>query len=398
MSSASIAIIGGSIAGCALGIVFSRLRFDVKIYERSEHALNERGAGICIPEELQVELIKKDFFDPSSSSLLIQQRQFITKISDSSPKLLWEHSVKAIAYNWAEIFSQLRKRVNNHIYLAGIKVERIVPNKNKINLFLSNNQTTSIDWVFGCDGINSLVREQLFPNRLKEETNYVAWRGMLPQIEVKNHNFDNIFGYICYDQGHAVTYYVPDRKGGLYLNWLIYQKMTAEEKKQLLTDNKGFFHETSFTNEFFNVEHYDKLQRLSLKFPKIFTDIIRNTQAPFIQNIVDIKIPNLRKGHICLLGDAACISRPHTASGATKALSSALLLQEQLNSHDNIEAAISVWEKQQLESEIKLYELGQIFGKALVTEVPSWQTMTPKKMEEWWNAVMSGRSWYATDD
>lgn len=58
-----VAIIGGSIAGNAMGLVLSRLGFDVAIYERSSAQLDDRGVGICIPKDLRNMLVQCNMFD-----------------------------------------------------------------------------------------------------------------------------------------------------------------------------------------------------------------------------------------------------------------------------------------------------------------------------------------------
>lgn len=45
----NVAIIGGSIAGCAAAIALRRVGCEVTVYERSRGTLEDRGAGIGMP-------------------------------------------------------------------------------------------------------------------------------------------------------------------------------------------------------------------------------------------------------------------------------------------------------------------------------------------------------------
>ena len=49
-----VAVIGGSIAGCAAAIALSRAGCDVTVYERSLGDLADRGFGIGLPLALQL--------------------------------------------------------------------------------------------------------------------------------------------------------------------------------------------------------------------------------------------------------------------------------------------------------------------------------------------------------
>ena len=54
-----VAVIGGSIAGCAAAIALRRVGCDVTVFERSSHELGDRGFGIAIPQTLHHQLQKE---------------------------------------------------------------------------------------------------------------------------------------------------------------------------------------------------------------------------------------------------------------------------------------------------------------------------------------------------
>src|SRR5262245_47502899 len=60
----NVAVIGGSIAGCAAAIALRRAGCEVTVFERSRGNLEDRGAGIGMPLALLHTLVERDFVDP----------------------------------------------------------------------------------------------------------------------------------------------------------------------------------------------------------------------------------------------------------------------------------------------------------------------------------------------
>src|SRR5262245_62468142 len=58
-----VAIVGGSLAGCAAAIALRRAGCQVVVFERSTGALEDRGAGIGMPLALLRTLVERDFID-----------------------------------------------------------------------------------------------------------------------------------------------------------------------------------------------------------------------------------------------------------------------------------------------------------------------------------------------
>ena len=73
------------------------------------------------------------------------------------------------------------------------------------------------------------------------------------------------------------------------------------------------------------------------------------TDEPFVQVIVDLEVPRMVFGRVCLLGDAAFAARPHAAAGTAKAAEDGWALAAALSSGADLEAALAAWERDQLE-------------------------------------------------
>ena len=106
-------------------------------------------------------------------------------------------------------------------------------------------------------------------------------------------------------------------------------------------------------------------------------------------------MPSLYEKNIALLGDSGFIIRPHTASGATKAIQDALHMEHCLKENSNVHKALKVWNADCFPASDNLYQLGCALGKLLVTDVPNCQTLSKEKFDQYWKTTVEGRNWYA---
>jgi 2,6-dihydroxypyridine 3-monooxygenase len=84
--------------------------------------------------------------------------------------------------------------------------------------------------------------------------------------------------------------------------------------------------------------------------PPPLAEIIHATPEPFIQAIVDLEVPHMAFGRICLIGDAAFVARPHAAAGTAKAAEDAWTLSTAMRAAGgNVAAALRKWEPGQLQ-------------------------------------------------
>src|SRR5262249_8721538 len=135
-----------------------------------------------------------------------------------------------------------------------------------------------------------------------------------------------------------------------------------------------------------------------IRFPGFVTNAVCATAAPFVQSIYDIQITYYHRRRICLLGDAAALARPHASVGAVKAMEDAIALSTALSAHHAVDAALEHWDKEQCSEGNRLVALSRVIGKATVTDVPDWRSMTGKLMEQWFSGLMSGKKWYQVEE
>jgi 2,6-dihydroxypyridine 3-monooxygenase len=142
-----------------------------------------------------------------------------------------------------------------------------------------------------------------------------------------------------------------------------------------------------------------RLERLATSaLPGAIRDVVLATEMPFIQPIVDILPERLARGRTVLVGDAAAVLRPHSASGISKAVQNVLSLADFLSQTDDLDLAIKKWEASQRKSLEQLSQLTQSLGAGMVTNPPDWNLMRAQDMPGWWEAMAAGRKWFVDSE
>jgi 2,6-dihydroxypyridine 3-monooxygenase len=98
-----------------------------------------------------------------------------------------------------------------------------------------------------------------------------------------------------------------------------------------------------------------------------FVELVQRTCEPFIQAIIDVVVPRMAFGRVCLLGDAAFVLRPHPAAATAKAAANATALADALIAKpDDPPVALRAWETQQLKHGRALADQAVAIGRRTV--------------------------------
>ncbi|MFN0037932.1 MAG: FAD-dependent monooxygenase [Burkholderiales bacterium] len=394
----SVAIVGGSIGGCAAAIELRRLGFDVTVFERSRN-LEDRGAGITLTLSVLDFLRERDLVGAGLSFFPVRKRQFVVRSDEQDQrfgKTIWESPSLVDSTNWDVLYRELRQRVPNEVFRAGIRVEAVRNAHDGGELRLSDGTTRSFDLVVCADGNDSLGRKALFPDCVPRYAGYIAWRGIVPERLVRDMAlFENVRLFAVYESGHAVFYMVPGPKGEVdfakrRLNWVLYERVSEDNLEAALTDAHGTKHRSSLPPGAVTKDQRNHLQLLATRFFSLsIQEVIEATQLPFIQGIYDVNLPAYYAGRICLVGDAATLARPHVGAGTTKAIKDAVALAEALSSSTTMSQGLDTWSGKRCQEGNKLVAQGQALGRALVTETPDWATVNDLQMERIYESAIA---------
>lgn len=220
-----IIIIGGSIAGCAIGVLLQKLGLNFVIIEKSSGIINE-GSGINLPESIIKQCIELDLLDENIPRLPVTGRTFLRKKNESS-KEFWTQPLNLFALNWSHIYINLRKRVEQKNYCTNTEVLSI-SKKNDIYHIETSNKIYQADLIIGADGINSLVRSQMLSCLPPKYAGYVAWRGVIEESNIVEQSiFEKNIPVSVFHGGHILLYKIPAKDyevtGKTLLNWVMYE-------------------------------------------------------------------------------------------------------------------------------------------------------------------------------
>lgn len=386
-----IAIIGGSIAGCALALLLKD-KFQVTVFERG-HDLQSRGAGITLSVELLQSLINKNLIDKNTPSYSFTARSFYCQ-SNEDPifgKFLWQQNLSMASLHWDTLFTNLRKRIPNQIYHQDCKVVEVQLQDTTKKVILESGEEYLFDFIVFADGAQSIGRELISSqarSRL-EYSGYVAWRGTLDFNVINNKSLFNTQGlYYCFNKGHLLTYPIYHHQINK-LNWVFYEKLALEDLEAL-----GSTTPVNFSTK--AKQHLHQLAHNNL--PQIAAQIILDTPSPFMQKILDVCSDRFTSQGALLLGDASTVLRPHVGNGASLAIQDALSLNEHCLQTNDFQQAVVAWETETLPKRLAMYDLSKRMAEALVLNLVVWQEMDESKMSSWWERIIRGEQWYTTRD
>jgi 2-polyprenyl-6-methoxyphenol hydroxylase-like FAD-dependent oxidoreductase len=407
----NVAIVGGSIAGCAAAIALRRMGCEVTVYERSRGKLEDRGAGIGMPLALLHTLIERDFVDAGMAHLQATKAPFVFRADAAEGnhgrgRLLWEQPIAAAVTNWGIVYRHLRSRIPDAIYHQGQEVTAVSDlGSDTVSVHLAEGHSAEFDLVVCADGPQSIGRRFLFPAKPMQYVGYILWRGLAEEQAVAHIPlFEDRVTWAVSATGYCLLYLVPSRTeevavGQRQVNWVLYENVADTALPEVLTAAHGIVHPTSLPPGVASAAQVAYIHhRARQLFPEYVADAVCATPNPFIQAVFDLSIPHYRRGRLCLIGDASTLCRPHAASGAVKALTNAMTLAEALSTPGELEDALRAWDAAQSVEGRRLVTLGQVMGRAFVQDAPAWQQMDAAAMERWWTALMRGQHWYVTED
>ncbi len=364
-------VVGGSIAGLLAGNLLLRRGWDVIVLERAAGVLEGRGAGITILPGL-VEGLRAAGLEESAASLGIQLPGRIAL--DAGGALVAELDFSQWMTSWSRLYEALRAGFPAGRYRAGAAVEEVERHGDRVVAVLAGGERVEADVLVGADGLRSTVRRLLLPGLEPHYGGYVAWRCLTDERALEPATRSLLFDRyaMCICPGvQAVGYPVPGpdhsrEPGRRQYNVVWYHPVAPDDLPRLLTDERGRVHEGGIPPGLIRDAVRAELDETARRvLAPQFAEAVTRARLVFFQPIVDLAAPRLAFGRIALVGDAASVTRPHTAMGVPKAAGDALTLAEALDASVSVEEALAAFEARRLRAQDAVVRRGRELGAYL---------------------------------
>ena len=345
-----VAVVGGSLGGLITALHLRDVGCEVEVFERSPVPLEGRGAGIVLHPVTTRYFEDHGLLDLGRVSSSARTLRYLTREGE----VLLEEPIFYRFTSYATLYAALIDFFDPHRYRLRKDLVGLDDAEDQVIARFADGDAVSFDLLVGADGIRSTVRGLLFPDLRPAYAGYVGWRGTLPEAELPERANDKLCDVLTYHVGertHVLSYEIPATEGaGRSMNWVWYRNVPdGPPLEALLTDRSGTRHDLSMPPGAVRDEHLDELHAAAGDLPTAFTELVRATPEPFVQVIVDLEVPAMVRGRVCLVGDAAFSLRPHIAAGTAKAAADARVLAEAIEAADGaVPAALRAWEPGQL--------------------------------------------------
>ncbi|MFE2288586.1 FAD-dependent monooxygenase [Streptomyces sp. NPDC059443] len=388
----TVAVVGGSIAGCAFASAAARAgAARVVVLERTRGRLSDRGVGLCVHDDRAAELAAAGALPAGIPAHPLARRRWVVRdpASGAGGRVIWEQPFPFHSYHWGLLWRGLREATpESVVYRQGETVTGVTPEG---EVRLAGGAVERYDLVVGGDGYRSVVREAVCPGSRPHYAGYVCWRGnfdagLLDSLGGHEDSYPGAVTTVCWRGGTCVIYRIPGPDGGLRVNWVLYA--TPPPAAGLRLDDPTSFPPGTVTGEL--AVHLAEL--LEKGFPPYWGRALGLT-APedvYIQPIYDLEATAITAGRLLLAGDAASVVRPHNTSGAAKALQDASAFEEAWRGTDSWQELLRGYQAARGAAGRELVALARRLGRAQVERTPDWGSMGHGEAQAWWQGQLAG--------
>ncbi|MFE1804523.1 FAD-dependent monooxygenase [Streptomyces sp. NPDC059533] len=403
MRGGTVAVVGGSIAGCAFASAAARAGAErVVVFERTGGRMADRGVGLCVHDERASELAAMGTLPAGIPTHRLTRRRWVVRDGSASPagKLFWEQPFPFHSYHWGLLWRGLREATPaSVVYRQGVTVTSVARDGagagGRAELVLSGpaDATGDLerhDLVVGADGYRSVVRDAVCPGSRPHYAGYVCWRGnfdarLLDGLGDADVWPSDAVTTVCFPGGSCVVYRIPG-PDGTRVNWVLYA--VPPRSGNLRLDDP-----TSFPPGRLTTELADGLaELLAREFPPYWARLLALTppEDTFVQPIYDLETARTTAGRLLLAGDAATVVRPHNTSGAAKALQDAAAFASAWSAAASWDELLHAYQEARGAAGRELVALARRLGRAQVERTPDWAAMGRGEAEAWWQGQLGG--------
>lgn len=328
---ARIVVIGGSLGGLLAANMLQRAGHAVQVLEKAHTSLDGRGAGIVTHKPLMTALKLCGLVVDASLGVAIDQRVVL----GADGATVAQAHIPQVLTSWSRLYAMLLSAFDPLLYARGAAVTHIEQRTDGVTVRCEDGRAFDADLVVASDGIRSAVRAQLMPAVEANYAGYVAWRGVCDESVLSQRTLNTVFdtfgfglppgeqliGYPVAGVGNTVE------RGQRRYNFVWYRPADDQALKALMSDADGQYYAQGIAPNKVAWQQVAGVRQAArdLLAPQ-FAEMLEKTAQPFLQPIYDFASPQMAFGRVALMGDAACVARPHVGMGVTKAAEDAMAL------------------------------------------------------------------------
>jgi 2-polyprenyl-6-methoxyphenol hydroxylase-like FAD-dependent oxidoreductase len=337
-----IDIIGSGIGGLTTAIALEQKGIKTRIFEQAEQ-IKPVGSGIILANNAMQIYEKLDLRKEievngnpiSSMNITKPNLNPLSKINFTYFEQ--KHKIKNIAIHRGTLQQILIDKLKATEIKLDHKLTTIVENTNGYFLKFKNGIQIQSLTVLGADGLNSIVRQNIFPNNSIRNVNQICWRGI-------------------------TEYKLPTKfRNELNEAWGKAERFGFVQ----IAENKVYWYALKSFKKNANEFSINNIEQYFDDYNSVIKDIIKSTKKEHINTaeISDLKPTNIWfKENVCLIGDSAHATTPNMGQGASQAIEDAFVLSECLYKY-GITRAFSEYQKLRLPKAHQVVKASWLVGK-----------------------------------
>lgn len=349
-----VLIAGGSIGGLTSAVLLRDLGCEVDVFERSQAALEDRGAGIVV-----LPITERYFTERGGKDERVSLELTYWSYMDHDGRVLSADPDHFRFSGWSTIYRALLAAFGRDHYHLGKEMIDFDNRPDGITIHLLDGSHADGDLLVCADGLLSTARSILMPEVTPRYAGYVAWRGTTEEAALSVRARADLADSMIYqvlDPGHILLYAIPDQEGrsispNRVINFVWYRNYpTGGPFEDLMRDRDGMQRTGTMPPGKMREEHLTEMRSTANRtLAPTLLEVVTRCEEPLIQAVFDLESPRMAFGRVCLIGDAAIGLRPHVAAGQAKACADAWALRDALAaSNGDVAAALATWEPGQL--------------------------------------------------
>jgi 2-polyprenyl-6-methoxyphenol hydroxylase-like FAD-dependent oxidoreductase len=365
-------ICGGSIGGLFAAAALRKSGWQVDVFERTVIELSGRGAGI-VTHDVLIDALKSIDITTDELGVFVKDRTAYDKSGNEVLRLPFPQ----IVTSWDRIHSLLRASHPNEHHHLGRSAIGFRQEQNKAVAILDDKTEFEADLVIGADGFGSKIRAQMLPDIKPVSSGYVVWRALANESDLSKEVRSDVFktfGFFVPTGSQIIGYPIAGpgndlREGHRRYNFVWYIGVEQAELKDMLTDDNGKYYSVSIPPPLVRedvMKRFTKTARHIL--PANFAEILEKSEMPFFTPIYDHHSPVMGTGNVGLVGDAACVARPHVGMGVTKAACDALCLARSLDSYSTIPEALEAYSEERVAASARAHYRARDLGATIFVD------------------------------